>query len=70
MPATDAFQRAGRRGADGRSGRRAGIRPGDVITAVEDEAINAENDLATVIGQYAPGDRSASLSSIRRAARK
>jgi S1-C subfamily serine protease len=34
----------------------AGIRPGDVVTAVEGEAVDAENDLAALVGQYAPGD--------------
>lgn len=34
----------------------AGIRPGDVVTAVEGEAVDAENDLAALVNQYAPGD--------------
>lgn len=35
---------------------RAGLREGDWIVAVEGKALDAENDLATLIGRQAPGD--------------
>ncbi len=35
----------------------AGLRPGDLITEVEDEAVTPDHPLADLILQYAPGDR-------------
>lgn len=32
------------------------IRPGDIITAVDDETLTPQRSLAQLIGQYAPGD--------------
>ncbi len=35
----------------------AGIRPGDLILAVDDQAISPDRDLADIIRNYEPGDR-------------
>jgi membrane-associated protease RseP (regulator of RpoE activity) len=34
----------------------AGLREGDLVVAVDGQALDAENDLATVIGKHKPGD--------------
>ncbi len=35
----------------------AGLRPGDLIVAVDDEDVGSDNDLADLIGEYEPGDK-------------
>ncbi|MBM3134907.1 MAG: PDZ domain-containing protein [Chloroflexi bacterium] len=35
---------------------KAGLRAGDIITAVDNTEVNADNDLATLIGRHKPGD--------------
>ncbi|MBC7255664.1 MAG: PDZ domain-containing protein, partial [Chloroflexi bacterium] len=47
----------------------AGLRLGDMIYAVNNEVITQERDLATLIGQYEPGDE-VILHILRRGVRK
>ena len=35
----------------------AGLRPGDLIVAVDDEPVGPDNDLADLISEYEPGDK-------------
>jgi Do/DeqQ family serine protease len=42
---------------DNGSAQKAGIKPGDVIVAVNDREVNSNSELLEIIGQYSPGDK-------------